>query len=291
MLKNFWYAIAFSDEVKTAPTRHRVLAQDLLLQRTTSEVVATGPTGEALPVLERYRFVWVFLGDLPEAERPPIPDWDVHFNDPSLGSVQGEFLWKANYARVLENGVDIAHTPWVHGDDFGNRDKPVVPEYTPVMETPWQAEATVAMNPPLRNVRGLLKLIYRKEAQDVITSTGWFLPNLLRLHVRLPIGELIIYYTNIPIDESTTLTKWIAFRTFFTGSWANRDAARRVQRVFKQDAAIVESQRPELLPTDLSGELHMPSDAMSIAFRRRRDELLAAGWGVGADARTADPVA
>jgi hypothetical protein len=149
------------------------------------------------------------------------------------------------------------------------------------METPWQAEATVAMNPPLRNVRGLLKLIYRQEARDVITSTGWFLPNLLRLHVRLPIGELIIYDTNIPLDETTTLTKWIAFRTFFTGRWANPDAARRVRRVFLQDAAIVELQRPELLPVDLSGELHVASDVLGVAFRRRRQELLDAGWGVG----------
>ena len=46
---------------------------------------------------------------------------------------------------------------------------------------------------------------------------------------------------------------------------------------------MVEGQRPELLPHDLSGELHMRSDALSIAYRRRRQELLDQGWGIEAD--------
>jgi phenylpropionate dioxygenase-like ring-hydroxylating dioxygenase large terminal subunit len=83
---------------------------------------------DSYPVQEKYRFVWVFLGDLPEEERPPIPNWDEHFNDPSLRAVEGQFLWNANYERVMENGCDIAHTPWVHGAAFGNRDEPEVEE-------------------------------------------------------------------------------------------------------------------------------------------------------------------
>ena len=237
---------------------------------------------DSYPVQEKYRFVWVYLGDLPEAERPPIPDWDEHFNDPSLKAVEGQFLWNANYERVMENGCDIAHTPWVHGSAFGNRERPEVEEYEPVI-TPWSAEATVRLNPPARNVRGLWKWIYRKEPKDIVTSTAWFLPNLNKIHVRLPMGDMIIYDTNVPIDENTTLTKFVAFRSFFTGSWADRDAVRRTLRIFVQDQAVVEGQRPELLPHDISGELHMRSDAMSVAYRRRRQELLDQGWGIESD--------
>jgi phenylpropionate dioxygenase-like ring-hydroxylating dioxygenase large terminal subunit len=237
---------------------------------------------DSYPVQEKYRFVWVFLGDLPEEERPPIPNWDEHFNDPSLRAVEGQFLWNANYERVMENGCDIAHTPWVHGAAFGNRDEPEVEEYEPVL-TPWSAEATVRLNPPARNVRGLWKWIYRKEPQDIVTSTSWFLPSLNKIHVRLPMGDMIIYDTNVPIDENTTLTKFVAFRSFFTGAWADRDAVRRTLRIFVQDQAVVEGQRPELLPHDISGELHMRSDAMSVAYRRRRQELLDQGWGIESD--------
>ena len=38
---------------------------------------------DAYPVKEKYGWVWVFLGDLPEAERAPLPDfpeYDDHAN-------------------------------------------------------------------------------------------------------------------------------------------------------------------------------------------------------------------
>jgi hypothetical protein len=132
-------------------------------------------------------------------------------------------------------------------------------------------------------VRGLWKWVYRQEPKDIVTTTGWFMPSLIRLHVRLPLGDMIIYDTNIPIDEETTLTKFVALRSFFKGKWADRDALRRTMEIFVQDQAVVEGQRPELLPHDISGELHMRSDAMSVAYRRRRQELLDLGWGIEAD--------
>lgn len=335
MLKNFWYAIAFTHEVTEEPSRHTVLGQQLVVfrQKRSGNVIAMSDLcvhrggalsggwqdekgclvcpyhgweydadGKAVkipanlegrpipkkarvdsyPVQERYSFVWVFLGDLAEADRPPLPDWDEHFNDPRLRPVYGEFLWKANYERVLENGVDIAHTPWVHGGAFGNRDRPQVEEYTPEI-TPWSAEATVTLNPPKRNVKGVWKWVYRDDPKDIVTSTAWFMPSLIRLHVRIPLGDMIIYDSNIPIDEETTLTKFIAFRSFFTGKWADKDALKRTYRIFEQDKVVVEGQRPELLPHDISGELHMRSDAMSIAYRRRRQELIEQGWGIESD--------
>jgi phenylpropionate dioxygenase-like ring-hydroxylating dioxygenase large terminal subunit len=339
MLKNFWYAIAFTEEVTDKPTQIKVLGQQLVVfrQKRSGKVIVMSDLcvhrggalsggwqddngcivcpyhgweydadGKAVkipanlegrpipkkarvdvyPAQEKYHFVWVFLGDLPEDERPPLPDWDEHFNS-DMAFIHGEFLWNANYERVLENGVDIAHTPWVHGGAFGNREQPQVEEYEPVI-TEWSAEATVTLNPPSKNITGLKKVLRPllpgiMEAKDVVTSTAWFMPNLIRLHVRLPFGDMIIYDTNIPIDEETTLTKWIAFRSFFKGKWADGDTRRRTLEIFVQDKAVVEGQRPELLPHDISGELHMRSDAMSIAYRRRRQELLERGWGIESD--------
>ncbi len=40
-----------------------------------------------------------------------------------------------------------------------------------------------------------------------------------------------------------------------------------------QDRPIVEGQRPEELPLDLSEELHVQADAVTIAYRRRLREL------------------
>jgi hypothetical protein len=71
-----------------------------------------------------------------------------------------------------------------------------------------------------------------------------------------------------------------ALRGFFKGAWADSDAKRRVFKVLYEDQAIVDAVRPELLPFDLSAELHVKSDSNAIAYRRRRNELVEAGWGV-----------
>lgn len=241
---------------------------------------------DSYPAQERYGFVWVYLGDLPEEERPPIPVWpefdDLVENGGRFRAVTGEFLWNANYERILENGCDIAHAPFVHAGAFGNPEKPEVPEYELEQPDEWSAFATVDLYPPAP--RGIWGRFARMRGQDlnnrppVTTSAGWMLPNMIKLHVRLPLGDLIIYDTNIPIDETHTLVKWVALRTFFTGKWADKNAIQRTLKIFYEDAEVVDKVRPELLPFDLGAELHIRSDLIAVQYRRRRQELAEKGW-------------
>ena len=91
-------------------------------------------------------------------------------------------------------------------------------------------------------------------------------------------GELVSYASNIPIDETTTLTKFMSFRSFFTGNWADKNALKRSLKIYYQDQAIMEKVRPELLPFDLSSELNVRCDLLGLAYRRRRQELAEKGW-------------
>ncbi|GHJ47989.1 hypothetical protein Cs7R123_53310 [Catellatospora sp. TT07R-123] len=240
---------------------------------------------DSYPVQEKYGFVWVFLGDLPESERPPLPVWpefdDLKENGGRFRAVTGEFLWHSNYERILENGCDIAHAPFVHAGSFGNPERPEVQEYELEVPDEWSAFATVDLYPP--RPTGIWSVLNRNKGDlgnrpPVRTSAGWMLPNMIKLHVRLPIGELIIYDTNIPIDETTTLVKWVALRTFFTGKWADKNAVQRTLKIFYQDAEVVDKVRPELLPFDLGAELHIKSDLIAVHYRRRRQELAEKGW-------------
>jgi phenylpropionate dioxygenase-like ring-hydroxylating dioxygenase large terminal subunit len=109
------------------------------------------------------------------------------------------------------------------------------------------------------------------------------MPNVTRLDLDLGNGwRTIVFDSNVPVDEKTTRTCFIALRNFFTGSWADWDARRRVMKIFREDQKTVEAQRPELLPYDLAAELHIKSDAMGVAYRRLRKRYLDMGWGVGA---------
>lgn len=238
---------------------------------------------DSYPTLEKYGFIWVFMGDIPEEERPPIPDWSLIDDTENFRAVRGEFLWHSNYERILENGVDVAHTPFVHGGVFGNPEKPEVADFVHE-ETEWSCKISVTLHPPAsKGIWGLINPNKKQSLQErppVKVSNTWWLPNMILLEVDTPMGPMKIYDVNIPIDENTTLVKFVGLRGFFKGAWADRDAKRRIFKVLYEDQAIVDAVRPELLPFDLSSELHVKSDSNAVAYRRRRNELVEMGWDV-----------
>lgn len=236
---------------------------------------------DSYPTDERYGWVWVFMGDLPEEERPAIPYLGPEFDDPSYAKVTGEWMWDANYERVVENGIDAAHVNWVH--NFNDPERAELEDWHIEIDE-WHGEGTYTMRP--EPAAGLLGRVYGKDAQKtkerptVKVTTAWWMPSLIKIHIRLPMGNQVIYDTNIPIDEHTTRTLWIGLRDFFPQKIFNRDAKRRVLKIFQQDADVVENQRPELLPVDFAGELHHKTDALGVSYRKRRHELIDQGWGI-----------
>lgn len=78
---------------------------------------------DAYPVTERFGIVWAFLGDLPEQECPPLPQWPER-DEPGRRRIQGEFSWAAHVDRVVEGGPDVVHGPFVHRGTFGRSPRP-----------------------------------------------------------------------------------------------------------------------------------------------------------------------
>lgn len=233
---------------------------------------------DSYPTQEKYGWVWAFLGDLPEAERPPLPTLPSA-DDPNLKPIYGEFKWHANYERVVENGLDIAHAPFVHSTTFGNPDEPEVQDFEVQPLGEWGGTATVTLKAP--KPRGLWGMFYgKKERPGVKTTAGFVMPCISMLEVVLPIGKLVLWDANIPVDDHTTITKWISMRTFFRGDWADKDARQRVLQIFEQDKPVVEAQRPELVPAEAGAELSVRSDSLQIAYRRLRRKAIQNGWAI-----------
>ena len=315
MLKNFWWPIEFSQVITRTPKRLCVLGKDFwayrrqdgqgvivrnLDMRTRQAlgqvrvdgddlVSADGrryrPDGSAdatfaltYPTVDRYGWFFAFFGDLPEQERIPIPDLP-YIGDAAFKAVHGNFEWQVHYARALENGVDAAHTPFVHGGSFGNPDEPEIEDYE-VLTTETSAMATIHLKPT--PVKGLWSRIYTSKKRDTVVKTvvGWWMPNISILEVHLPLGLLVIYNAHVPVHDTRTVSKYIGLRTFFKGNWADANTHQRVVKIFRQDQKVVEAQRPEILPYDLGAELHVRSDAIQIAYRKVRQRFFDQGWGL-----------
>lgn len=233
---------------------------------------------DAYPSQEKLGWVWAFLGDLPEAERPSFPNL-LNFDPTGYKMLSGEFHWNAHYERVLENSIDIAHAPFVHSDTFGNREEPEVQDYTIEYPDEWSGVATVYLKPPAR--KGLRKLLAGNKPRPIPrTRTAFFMPCITMLNVDLPIGNFYLFNVNLPIDDYHTVTKWIQYRSFFKANWADYTSRKSVLKIFNQDKPIVEAQRPELLPFDIGAELHVKSDSVQIAYRKTRQKALAKGWAI-----------
>lgn len=240
---------------------------------------------DAYPVLEKYGMIWVFMGDLPEAERPPLPPFP-EFEDPAWRCIRGTYEWKANYARITENGIDPSHAAFVH-PSFGDKEAPQVHEFT-LEQDEWSAYAELKFVPP--EYKGMWKF-FRKAKRSMVTVRNGF--HVSGAHVRIqirptPTWSTVIFDVNTPIDETTTITRWIMARNFLTQKIWDGDSRRRTLRIFEQDRVIMEKVCPELLPVYLHEEVSVKSDGIMVAWRNKRRELIEKGWALDVDAMERD---
>lgn len=72
------------------------------------------------PIVERHRFIWVWLGDPSLADPDLVPD--MHWNDDPEWAADGKVIYaKCDYRLVIDNLMDLTHETFVHGSSIGNR--------------------------------------------------------------------------------------------------------------------------------------------------------------------------
>lgn len=75
--------------------------------------------GRAYPTVEKYHWVWVWVGDPAKADPAQIPD--LHWNtDPAYTPVRGYTHVKAHYQLVVDNLLDLSHETYLHRTSIGN---------------------------------------------------------------------------------------------------------------------------------------------------------------------------
>lgn len=85
------------------------------------ESINPSATVPSFPVVERYRFVWVWLGDPTQADPDLVPD--MRQMDSPDWAGDGETIFApCNYQLVLDNLMDLTHEEFVHASSIGQEE-------------------------------------------------------------------------------------------------------------------------------------------------------------------------
>ena len=75
---------------------------------------------KSYPVVERYHWLWIWMGDPALADPDKIPDFHW-FDDPENWGAKGQYLHvKANWQLIVDNLLDLTHLAFVHETTIGN---------------------------------------------------------------------------------------------------------------------------------------------------------------------------
>ena len=217
--------------------------------------------------IERYGFVWVCLGE-PTGDIPAFPQWD----DPSFMKVHsGPYKYAANGFRSIENFIDASHFPFVHAGLNGVMDNPDRLDPYDVFEDDIGLRSSeIKVFQPWGDARGVpLMAFYTYHTFRPLVAYFSKRTQEADKNGNITSDESNLFATFFvcqPVDEKTTIARVCAAMNVnpHPDPKSVRD---RADVVFNQDREIVETQRPERIPTQLRYELHHRTDLMGQRYR------------------------
>jgi phenylpropionate dioxygenase-like ring-hydroxylating dioxygenase large terminal subunit len=217
---------------------------------------------ETFAVQEKYGVIWATMRE----STGPVADFPFADDSNFRTVLAGPYRFKALGPRVIENLLDVAHLGFVHAGSLGDPNRGEIEDYavTPGTTTHgpeareikiWQPDPDGTGNPALVN--------YHYWVAGPLTA------GFVKTQGELRFGMLAQVS---PIDAETCESRLIMSMNY-GHEIPDAELLCFQDHVTGQDRAIVESQRPELLPLDLQQELHLRSDRMAIAYRKWLREL------------------
>jgi phenylpropionate dioxygenase-like ring-hydroxylating dioxygenase large terminal subunit len=216
-------------------------------------------------VQERYGVIWTCLG----ADAGDLPEFPIAEDAGFRVMLAGPYRFRALGPRLIENFLDVAHLGIVHAGLLGDPERSEIEDYEAGMgeRGPIGREIRVWQPDPDGTVshgKGMgAHVTYQYEVQGPLTA------GFVKLHSEKRFGILAQV---APVDEEFSEMRMVMAMNY-GHEIPEQELIGFQDLVAGQDRAIVESQRPELLPLDLQAELHLRSDRMAIAYRKWLREI------------------
>ncbi len=254
-------------------------------------IPSLGPSGkvpartrvDAYPVAEKYGLILVFLGHLPEAERPPLMEIP-EFNSPGWRATWMEYVVPFNYERSIENGLDPAHNEFVHpthGYSGENEDYRVNPLRW-VGDGQWgPGFFTTYKSPPSRD-KDFAKMKQASDSREA--GSGVIGPNHMWTYIRFAPGKAMHQYMyECPIDEFNTRVFLINLRSTFLEADMDGKINAKNWMIAEQDIQVLSALHPKVTPATNTKEFMLPADEAILRYRGKLKEWEALGWRIDTD--------
>jgi phenylpropionate dioxygenase-like ring-hydroxylating dioxygenase large terminal subunit len=245
------------------------------------DVIPPSLNAQTYPIIEKYTWAWIWLGDPALADPATIPDY--HWNEAEgWAPVNGLMHFEANYELLSDNLMDLSHETFVHTRTIGNFAVAEAPIQTRVEGTQVHVERTMRdiPAPPLfAKVRGL-------DMIDRYQIIRFEPPANIWIDARgLPVGtndidrglRWMVLNSITPETERTCHYFWGVSRCFaLDDSKVSELIADQIYKTFMEDKEILEIQQ-KLIDTDPAKAplKSLACDAGNAAARRIVRKLLA----------------
>ena len=209
-------------------------------------------------------FIYVCFVDEP---RFPLPE-NPYLDDPAFRVLQEPtFDWRCSAARRMENVMDFAHFPFVHDGILGLKERPAVAEHA-IEKTDSEVRVEIWMDEPSGSGKNV-STDPDREFTPAKKNYRLFMPFTgMNIQTFDSVGTYVLIWAFTPVDEKTTRTHTYLMRDFNKDEETDAEIRRAGDLIVGDDKPIVESQRPEELPFDITAELHIRNaDKVSIAYR------------------------
>ena len=254
--------------------------------------IPPGAAVRSYPVIERWGMIWIWTGDVNNADPSLLPDW-WWLESQEWKMIPGRggtpMPVEANYLLISDNLFDITHLSYVHLTSIGNDSIIDFPAKTERFDRGVKMTRLVADRPPAP---------FYKKAGDFDGNVDRFLvttsvmPGYIvnhagsyRVGLNAQPGEVTedigveMKVMNLPTPETETSTHYFyAHSRHFKVEDPEWDEIYRTQftQVFEEDQVILNQQQKRISSSPEAPEIDINGDAPNIQVRRLMDELITA---------------
>jgi len=235
---------------------------------------------DSYPTQEKYGIVFAFLGDLPEAERPPlrgVPEWD---QEGWRANKLAIFEVGAFYERSMENGLDPSHNEFVHpaqGSPTMNDELKRRP--MEVSDVPWGSEFLVKFDNEVKGTEALGE--QDTLVPEVEAGSGHIGPNQMITWINFSEkNKFSQYFYEAPINEGRTRVFFVNMRSWLLDPKNDDRIAKVNLAIAQEDIDILQELDPVRTPDRPSEEILVRSDGAVIKYREYLQQWTDKGWRI-----------